>query len=162
MTNLGLRRALTSWGLEFSEVPVGDRHIQRELVANGWSLGGEPSGHIIAPQHSQASDGLLVALLVLEITLRTEASLDDLAELFRPVPQTLTNVPVSGDQNQLATLITPEAAKLQATHGDAIRLVVRASGTEPVLRIMVESEDAQLRKEITDRLVALAKKLEQD
>lgn len=162
MTNLGLRRALTSWGLKFSEVPVGDRHIQRELVANGWSLGGEPSGHIIAPQHSQASDGLLVALLVLDITLRTEASLDDLADLFRPVPQTLTNVPVSGDQNQLATLITPEAAKLQATHGDAIRLVVRASGTEPVLRIMVESEDAQLRKEITDRLVALAKKLEQD
>lgn len=162
MTNLGLRRAFTSWGLEFSEVPVGDRHIQRELVANGWSLGGEPSGHIIAPQHSQASDGLLVALLVLDITLRTEVSLDDLAELFRPVPQTLTNVPVSGDQNQLATLITPEAAKLQATHGDAIRLVVRASGTEPVLRIMVESEDAQLRKEITDRLVALAKKLEQD
>ena len=162
MTNLGLRRAFTSWGLEFSEVPVGDRHIQRELVANGWSLGGEPSGHIIAPQHSQASDGLLVALLVLDITLRTEASLDDLADLFRPVPQTLTNVPVSGDQNQLATLITPEAAKLQATHGDAIRLVVRASGTEPVLRIMVESEDAQLRKEITDRLVALAKKLEQD
>lgn len=162
MTNLGLRQALTSWGLEFSEVPVGDRHIQRELVANGWSLGGEPSGHIIAPQHSQASDGLLVALLILEIMLRTEASLDDLADLFRPVPQTLTNVPVSGDQQQLAKLITPEAAKLQATHGDAIRLVVRASGTEPVLRIMVESENAQLRKEITQRLVALSKKLEQD
>lgn len=159
MTNLGLRQAFTSWSLKFSEVPVGDRHIQRELVANGWSLGGEPSGHIIAPQHSQASDGLLVALLVLDITLRTEVSLDDLAELFRPVPQTLTNVPVSGDQNQLATLITPEAAKLQATHGDAIRLVVRASGTEPVLRIMVESEDAQLRNEITQRLTALATEL---
>ena len=159
MTNLGLRQALASWGLKFSEVPVGDRHIQRELVANGWSLGGEPSGHIIAPQHSQASDGLLVALLVLEITLRTEASLDDLADLFRPVPQTLTNVPVSGDQNQLAKLITPEAAKLQEAHGDAIRLVVRASGTEPVLRIMVESENPQLRKEITQRLTALATEL---
>lgn len=159
MTNLGLRQALASWGLEFSEVPVGDRHIQRELVANGWSLGGEPSGHIIAPQHSQASDGLLVALLVLEITLRTEVSLDDLADLFRPVPQTLTNVPVSGDQKQLAKLITPEAAKLQTTHGDAIRLVVRASGTEPVLRIMVESENPQLRKEITQRLTALATEL---
>ena len=159
MTNLGLRQAFTSWGLKFSEVPVGDRHIQRELVANGWSLGGEPSGHIIAPQHSQASDGLLVALLVLDIMLRTEASLDDQADLFRSVPQTLTNVPVSGDQNQLARLITPEAAKLQTTHGDAIRLVVRASGTEPVLRIMVESENPQLRKEITQRLTALATEL---
>ena len=159
MTNLGLRQALTSWGLEFSEVPVGDRHIQRELTANNWSLGGEPSGHIIAAQHSQASDGLLAALLILEIMLRTETSLDDLAELFRPVPQTLTNLPVAGDQTQLAKKIAPEAAKLQATHSDAIRIVVRPSGTEPVLRIMVESETPRLRKEITHRLTALATEL---
>ena len=159
MTNLGLRQALTSWGLEFSEVPVGDRHIQRELTANNWSLGGEPSGHIIAAQHSQASDGLLAALLILEIMLRTETSLDDLAELFRPVPQTLTNVPVSGDQTQLAKKIAPEAAKLQATHKNEARIVVRPSGTEPVLRIMVESETPQLRKEITNRLTALATEL---
>ena len=156
MTNLGLRQALTSWGLEFSEVPVGDRHIQRELTANNWSLGGEPSGHIIAAQHSQASDGLLAALLILEIMLRTETSLDDLAELFRPVPQTLTNVPVAGDQTQLAKKIAPEAAKLQATHKNEARIVVRPSGTEPVLRIMVESETPRLRKEITNRLTALA------
>lgn len=156
MTNLGLRQALTSWGLEFSEVPVGDRHIQRELTANNWSLGGEPSGHIIAAQHSKASDGLLAALLILEIMLRTETSLDDLAELFRPVPQTLTNVPVAGDQTQLAKKIAPEAAKLQATHKNEARIVVRPSGTEPVLRIMVESETPQLRKEVTNRLTALA------
>ena len=159
MTNLGLRQALTSWGLEFSEVPVGDRHIQRELTANNWSLGGEPSGHIIAAQHSKASDGLLAALLILEIMLRTETSLDDLAELFRPVPQTLTNVPVAGDQNQLAKQIAPEAAKLQATHKNETRIVVRPSGTEPVLRIMVESETPRLRKEITNRLTALATEL---
>lgn len=159
MTNLGLRRALTSWGLSFSEVPVGDRHIQRELAANGWSLGGEPSGHIIAAQHSQASDGLLAALLALDIMLRTEVSLDDLADLFRPVPQTLTNVPVSGDQKQLAKLIAPEAAKLQAIHENTARLVVRASGTEPVLRIMVESENPRTRNEITQHLTSLAAKL---
>ena len=159
MTNLGLRQALTSWGLEFSEVPVGDRHIQRELTANNWSLGGEPSGHIIAAQHSQASDGLLAALLILEIMLRTETSLDDLAELFRPVPQTLTNVPVAGDQTQLAKQIAPEAAKLQATHKNEARIVVRPSGTEPVLRIMVESETPRLRNEITNRLTALATEL---
>lgn len=159
MTNLGLRRALTSWGLSFSEVPVGDRHIQRELAANGWSLGGEPSGHIIAAQHSQASDGLLAALLVLDIMLRTEVSLDDLADLFRPVPQTLTNVPVTGDQQQLAKLIAPEAAKLQAAHENTARLVVRASGTEPVLRIMVESENPRTRNEITQHLTALANEL---
>ena len=156
MTNLGLRQALTSWGLEFSEVPVGDRHIQRELTANNWSLGGEPSGHIIAAKYSKASDGLLAALLILEIMLRTETSLDDLAELFRPVPQTLTNLPVSGDQTQLAKKIAPEAAKLQATHKNEARIVVRPSGTEPVLRIMVESETPQLRNEITDRLTTLA------
>ena len=156
MTNLGLRQALKSWGLEFSEVPVGDRHIQRELTANNWSLGGEPSGHIIAAQHSKASDGLLAALLILEIMLRTETSLDDLAELFRPVPQTLTNVPVAGDQTQLAKKIAPEAAKLQATHKNEARIVVRPSGTEPVLRIMVESENPQLRNEITQHLTALA------
>ena len=159
MTNLGLRQALTSWGLEFSEVPVGDRHIQRELTANNWSLGGEPSGHIIAAKYSKASDGLLAALLILEIMLRTETSLDDLAELFRPVPQTLTNLPVSGDQTQLAKKIAPEAAKLQATHKNEARIVVRPSGTEPVLRIMVESETPQLRNEITDRLTTLATEL---
>ena len=156
MTNLGLRQALTSWGLEFSEVPVGDRHIQRELTANNWSLGGEPSGHIIAAKYSKASDGLLAALLILEIMLRTETSLDDLAELFRPVPQTLTNLPVPGDQTQLAKKIAPEAAKLQATHKNEARIVVRPSGTEPVLRIMVESETPQLRNKITQRLTALA------
>ena len=159
MTNLGLRQALTSWGLEFSEVPVGDRHIQRELAANGWSLGGEPSGHIIATQHSQASDGLLIALLVLDIMLRTEVSLDDLAQLFRPVPQTLTNVPVPSDQQQLAKRIAPEAAKLQAAHKNTARLVVRASGTEPVIRIMVESENPQTRNQITQHLTALTNQL---
>ena len=159
MTNLGLRRAFTSWGLGFKEVPVGDRHIQRELVANGWSLGGEPSGHIIATRHSQASDGLLVALLVLDIMQRTATSLDDLAELFRPVPQSLANVPVIGDQRELAKLIAPEVDKLQASHGDTARLVVRASGTEPVLRIMVESEDSQIRETVTQHLVALAEDL---
>ena len=159
MTNLGLRRAFTNWGLSFSEVPVGDRHIQRELAANGWSLGGEPSGHIIAAQHSQASDGLLAALLVLDIMLRTEVSLDDLADLFRPVPQTLTNLPVSGGQKQLAKLIAPEAAKIQAAHENTARLVVRASGTEPVLRIMVESENARTRSEITQHLTSLAAEL---
>lgn len=159
MTNLGLRQALTSWGLAFSEVPVGDRHIQRQLAANGWSLGGEPSGHIIATRHSQASDGLLVALLVLDIMLRTEVSLDDLAQLFRPVPQTLTNVPVPSDQQQLAKRIAPEAAKLQAAHKNTARLVVRASGTEPVIRIMVESENPQTRNQITQHLTALANEL---
>lgn len=159
MTNLGLRQRIVDWGLEFSEVPVGDRYIQRELVANGWSLGGEPSGHIIAARHSQASDGLLVALLVLDIMRRTAASLDDLAELFRPVPQTLANVPVSGDQQRLAKLIAPEVAKLQAAHGNAVRLVVRASGTEPVLRIMVESENPQTRKQITQHLTAQANEI---
>ena len=159
MTNLGLRQALASWGLAFSEVPVGDRHIQRELAANGWSLGGEPSGHIIATRHSQASDGLLVALLVLDIMLRTEVSLDDLAQFFRPVPQTLTNVPVSSDQQQLAKRIASEAAELQAAHESTARLVVRASGTEPVIRIMVESKNPQIRNEITQQLTALANKL---
>ena len=159
MTNLGLRRALTSWGLSFSEVPVGDRHIQREMLAKGWSLGGEPSGHIIAAQHSQACDGLLAALLVLDIMRRTKVSLDDLAELFRPVPQTLTNVPVSGDQQKLAKQIAPEAAKIQAAHENTARLVVRASGTEPVLRIMVESENPRTRNEITQHLTALANEL---
>lgn len=166
LTNLGLRRALTEWGFATVEVPVGDRNIHKALQENGWRLGGEQSGHILMPELSPTGDGLLTALQIARIIQLTRQPLDELANLFQQVPQILRNIPllparqtVSATPTVSATLtpetsqkITDTVAEYERQYPDSLRIVVRPSGTEPLIRIMVETEDTKLGEEVAEVL----------
>ncbi len=156
MTNLGLRQEFANWGTQTVEVPVGDRNVQRELLGGGWSLGGEQSGHIILADHAVSADGLLTALHVMA-ALRQDPQI---WPAFAKVPQSLVNLETTQKPARLAELMQPEVAQMQTAHRDEARILVRASGTEGVLRIMVEARDGDLLDSISRRLVELARQLD--
>lgn len=160
MTNLGLRQEFARWGTETVEVPVGDRNVQRALLSGGWSLGGEQSGHIILADHAVSADGLLTALHVMAALHQDPQAWP----VFAKVPQSLVNLETTRKPAQLAELMQPQVAQLQAqlqaNHGDEARILVRASGTEGVLRIMVEARDRDLLDSISSQLVELAGQLD--
>ena len=156
MTNLGLRLQLQEWGISAVEVPVGDRHILNELIEHGFSLGGEQSGHIIAAEHATTGDGLLTALLVLAIIRHEPVSWP----VFERIPQALVNLATEHDPQEVAAGMAAEAQQLQAQASDKIRLSVRASGTERVLRIMVEAPTQEQLDELSQQLVELARSID--
>ena len=140
MTNLGFHRAMAQRGINLVTTPVGDRHVWSALQEGGWALGGEQSGHVIFPALATTGDGLITALQLLEVISRRGLPLRDLAaEAMTKMPQVLHNVtigPDSFDEDLLsAAVVTAEQAL-----GESGRILVRPSGTEPVLRIMVEAE----------------------
>ncbi len=146
MTNLALEKALIREGIPLIRTPVGDKHVQQAMQASGAVLGGEPSGHIILSDLHTTGDGLLTAVKLAELLVRSGASLDELVSGYRPFPQVLDGLRVSRkipiDQSpELSRLIGDARAQLS----DSGRMVVRYSGTEPLLRIMAEgSELAQV------------------
>lgn len=151
MTNLGLQIALEEMGVDFRRAKVGDRHILAMLKENDGILGGETSGHLLCLDKTTTGDGLVVALQVLAVMKRTGKSLKELAGGMKHFPQTMLNV-------QVADRVVPEdepaireaVSDVESTLGDRGRVVLRASGTEPVIRVMVEGED----KETVDALAA--------
>lgn len=153
MTNLGFRRAMSERGIEVVETPVGDRHVLEALRAGGYSLGGEQSGHIVFASHSTTGDGLLSALMVLDLMRRTGRSLADLADsAMTRLPQVLVNVPVARPMPDAAERMASEIDSATEQLGDAGRVVLRPSGTEPVVRVMVEADSAEVAGEVADRL----------
>ncbi|MEX1141981.1 MAG: phosphoglucosamine mutase [Thermoleophilaceae bacterium] len=156
MTNYGFHTAMADAGIEVAVTPVGDRHVLAELLRRGWALGGEQSGHIIDTGFVPSGDGIAAALLTLEALAG-----GDLAEraAMRKLPQRLINVPVR-DREALtgaAAVWAAVEAESQALDGRG-RVLVRPSGTEPLVRVMVEApEDAEC-AEITDRLVAIVER----
>jgi phosphoglucosamine mutase len=153
MTNLGFRQAMASHGVEVVQTAVGDRYVLEAMRAGGHTLGGEQSGHIIFLDRATTGDGLLTALRLLAIMARTGRPLSDLAKVMRRLPQVLINVRVA-DRDGLTSsaAVTSAVAAAQATLGDRGRVLVRASGTEPLVRVMVEAETEAGARAVAERL----------
>jgi phosphoglucosamine mutase len=141
LSNLGLRLALNQRGVSLVETPVGDRHVADALETGGYVLGGEQSGHLIFRQHASTGDGVLTSLKLLELLARASTTLADLADAsMQRLPQMMINVPVS-DRNRLqfAAVVWSEVTAVEAELGTTGRVVLRPSGTEPAIRVMVEA-----------------------
>ena len=142
MSNIGLDRAVARWGVKVCRTRVGDRYVVEEMRKHGYSLGGEQSGHLIFLDQATTGDGMLAALQLLAVLCRKQKPLSELASIFEPVPQTLMNVAVKR-RCELGEL--PEVVKavksVEARLGQTGRILVRFSGTEPKVRILVEGPD---------------------
>jgi phosphoglucosamine mutase len=141
MSNLGLRLAMREVGIEVHETPVGDRNVLEALSANGWSLGGEQSGHIIFADQATTGDGLRSGLQLLALLARSDRPLSDLAAgAMSRLPQVLRNVEVVDFAGlDGAEAIWAEVRAVEEGLGDHGRVLLRASGTEPLIRVMVEA-----------------------
>ncbi len=153
MSNLGLENALRSQGIKFLRAAVGDRKVLAMLHEHNGILGGETSGHIICLDKITTGDGLVAALQILEVVKRSGSKLAELAAEMPRYPQTMINVRVASKQNlDELPAIKKAVAGVEATLGSAGRVVLRPSGTEPVIRVMVEGEDAALVKNLASEL----------
>ena len=155
MSNLGLERFLSNLGLTTARTQVGDRYVAEHMREHGYNLGGEQSGHIIMTDYTTTGDGLVAALQLLSVVQKLERPVSEVCHRFDPLPQILKSVRTSSgkrplDNDRVRKKIEDANRKL-GTRG---RLVVRASGTEPVVRVMAEGEDHELILGIVDDLVA--------
>ena len=142
MTNMGLELALEAGGLRLARAKVGDRYVKELMVAEGWSLGGESSGHIICGDLSTTGDGVIAALQVLAAVRASGKSLEALASGFNPLPQVLVNVRITKGFDLSAHPTIAEACRrVESELEGRGRLLLRPSGTEPVIRVMVEGDD---------------------
>ncbi len=158
MTNMGVEVALRQRGVDLVRAKVGDRYVLEELVARGWLLGGESSGHLLALDKHTTGDGIVSALQVLQAVQRARASLAELLEGVQLFPQTLLNVRLERmtDWKQNARLVD-ESQAAEAELGGSGRVLIRASGTEPVLRVMVEARDGVQASRWAQRLAEAAR-----
>ncbi len=155
MTNLAVESALRARGVQFVRAKVGDRYVLEELEARGWLLGGEGSGHLLALDKHTTGDGLISALQVLQACLRSGKSLAELLEGVSLYPQTLLNVRLALGQDWRAnTALADETRRVEAELGDSGRVLIRPSGTEPLLRVMVEARDGDQGRHCAERLAA--------
>jgi phosphoglucosamine mutase len=157
MSNFGLELALQELKIPFLRTAVGDRHIHRALVEKGWKLGGEASGHLLSLDRTSTGDGIVSALQILEVMVRTGKSLQELRQGMRKFPQTMINVPVSdGAQQRLANSarITEAVRRAEVELNGRGRVILRPSGTEPLVRVTLEGADSsqveQLARQLAD------------
>lgn len=159
MANFGLERCLSSHGITLLRTPVGDRFVLEEMDRDGYSLGGEQSGHIIFSDILKGGDGMLTSLLLAEVLAMSDSRLSTLASVVEEIPQVLVNVRVPAPRQVVKLPRVQEAIEKAAeTLSGVGRVLVRPSGTEPVVRIMVESEDGSLVKDCIDYLEAVIKR----
>ncbi|MGB4247545.1 MAG: phosphoglucosamine mutase [Pseudohongiellaceae bacterium] len=159
MSNLGLQLGLEALDIPFERVSVGDRYVMAGLQQKGWLLGGESSGHVICLDVASTGDGIVSSLQALYAIVSGETTLHELRSKMSKFPQTMINVRVSGKQNLLDNAAVSNAVKaVEARLGKKGRVLLRPSGTEPVVRVMVEGEDgvlvAQLAQELADIVAA--------
>ncbi|PAJ69493.1 MULTISPECIES: phosphoglucosamine mutase [Corynebacterium] len=156
MSNLGLKLAMQREGIAVEETAVGDRYVLEALNRSGFSLGGEQSGHIVVPAHATTGDGTLSGLLLMARMAETGKTLAELAQVMQVLPQQLINVPVSDKSAILKdpeVIAAKEAAEVEL--GDQGRVLLRASGTEEIFRVMVEASDEKHAREVAGRLAAV-------
>ena len=157
MTNLAVELALKERGVQFVRAKVGDRYVLEELEKNGWLLGGEGSGHLLALDKHSTGDGLVSALQVLQACVRSGQPLSKLLSDVKLFPQTLINLRLQpGHDWQSSAALKAMTRSVEAELGNTGRILIRASGTEPLLRVMVEAQDAVQAKTCAERLVAAA------
>jgi phosphoglucosamine mutase len=159
MTNLGFRLAMTERQIMVRETPVGDRHVLAALDAEGLSLGGEQSGHIVFRRNATTGDGMLTGLFLADLVMRSGSSLTELStDLLESVPQVLLNVSVEGPGRVAeATEVWREVALVEKELGNTGRVVLRPSGTEPLVRVMVEATTEVQAQEAAQRIAAAVK-----
>ena len=152
MSNLGLERFLEQHGVTLERTGVGDRYVVERMREGGFNLGGEQSGHIVMTDYATTGDGLMAGLQFLAEMVRAQKSASELLHNFEPVPQLLENVRFEVGQTPLADpLVQASIAQAEADLQGQGRLLIRASGTEPLIRVMAESEDAQLLSRDSER-----------
>lgn len=160
MSNLGLEQYLSKLGIKLERTKVGDRYVSARMQADGINLGGEASGHIVMPDLSPTGDGLIAALQVLSIMVEQGVSSSSLLNAFKPAPQILENVRVKKGQKPLeAASVKARISDMEAELGDVGRIVVRASGTEPVIRVMAEGEQKAIRRVVDEVKSAITSNL---
>lgn len=158
MSNLGLYKACDKIGIKYEKTAVGDKYVNENMVRNNYSLGGEQSGHIIFSKHATTGDGILTSLMVMEAILEKKQCLSKMTEEVKIFPQALKNVRVvdkkTARENPAVQAAVDEVAELL---GDEGRILVRESGTEPLIRIMVEAATDELCEEYTEKVAAVLK-----
>jgi phosphoglucosamine mutase len=153
MSNLGFVQAMTTAGIVVRQTAVGDRYVLEEMKAGGYTLGGEQSGHVIMSDHATTGDGILTALQVLDRMAATGSSIADLAGVMVRLPQVLVNVPgVDKTRTGSDPALLAAGAEAEAELGDGGRVLLRSSGTEPLVRVMVEAETADHATTVANRL----------
>jgi phosphoglucosamine mutase len=154
MANLGFRLGMHEHGIKVLEVPVGDRYVLEAMADEELVLGGEQSGHVIFGDLATTGDGLLTAVQLLDVVHRAQRPLGELADAaMTRLPQVLRNVRVAEKDMQLTGALADEIAKVEAELGDHGRVLVRGSGTEPLVRVMVEAPSAEVAEAAAQRLV---------
>jgi phosphoglucosamine mutase len=158
MSNLGLERFLWGQGIALHRTPVGDRYVVEAMRAGGYNVGGEQSGHIVLADHATTGDGLIAALQVLAELVSSGKPAHRLLRQFDPLPQLLKNVRFTGGQpledEKVKSVIADAEKRLDGTG----RLVIRKSGTEPLIRVMAEGEDAKLVGDVVDSICEAVRK----
>ena len=162
MSNLGLETLLAKHNIGFERAAVGDRYIYERMVKTGSNLGGEPSGHVLLPQLTRTGDGLIAALQILSVICRTGKPASELLSCFSPIPQRLVNLrdidmAVLSDKR-----VTTQVAAVEAELGGQGRVLLRPSGTEPLIRVMVEAVDKARLDAAMDKLVTVLKAASQE
>ena len=152
MSNLGFERFLKSIKLDLKRMPVGDRYVVDHMRSNGYNIGGEQSGHIILGDYSTTGDGLIAALQVLAVICQSEGDVSDICRIFKPVPQLLVNVRYQSTISLDSRPMLEAMNKAEEKMGDKGRILVRKSGTEPLIRIMAEGDDETLVKAVVQEL----------
>ena len=153
MSNLGLERYLADRRLSLIRTNVGDRHVAARMRADGYNVGGEQSGHMLLTDFSPTGDGTIAALQVLAEIVRSERPASEVLNLFEAVPQMLKNVRYDGASPMDDPKVISAIEDAKSDMGIKGRILVRASGTEPVIRVMAEGDDPGLVDKITDDLV---------
>lgn len=153
MSNLGLERFLNGHGLNLARTAVGDRYVVEHMRNGGFNVGGEQSGHIILSDYGTTGDGLVAALQVLAVVVGENRKVGDVCKLFDPLPQLLRNVRFNGGAPLDDTRVIDAIGTGQAELGESGRLVIRKSGTEPVIRVMAEGDDDALVTRVVDQIV---------
>jgi phosphoglucosamine mutase len=144
MSNLGLEQWMNGRGLDLVRTQVGDRYVVEHMRRNGFNLGGEQSGHIVLGDHATTGDGLIAGLQVVAALIDSDRPASETCRAFEPLPQLLRNIAFNGGTPLDASSVKAAIAEGKNRLGDSGRLLIRKSGTEPLIRVMVEGQDEEL------------------
>ena len=158
MSNLGLYKACDKIGMKYEQTAVGDKYVYENMLKNGFVLGGEQSGHIIFSKHARTGDGILTSLMIMEVILEKKQSLSKLADEVKIYPQVLKNVRVKDKKTARENPAVEEAVRKAGEElGSDGRILVRESGTEPVIRVMVEAATDEICEKYVDGVIDVIK-----
>lgn len=159
MSNLGLEKYLKGLGINLERTQVGDRYVVERMREGGFNVGGEQSGHIVLSEYATTGDGLIAALQVLSIMVESSKPLSKIARVFEPVPQKLVNVRFGAEAPLEDEGVKDTIANVEKRLGTSGRLVIRKSGTEPLIRVMAECEDAKAMEQAVNEVADAVRKL---